>query len=150
MTMLSSDQISHYRSKGYISPLSALTSNEAKEIRNEIEKIEKNWPGALEGINRNYVHLISPVLNKVCLNKNILDSVESIIGKNILICGTTLFIKEKKEKGFVSFHQDAKYIISTTFKPIEVFIVAGGIYLFMTFIIHNVIKFLEKKYSFSQ
>ena len=43
----------------------------------------------------------------------------------------------------------AKYIISTTFKPIEVFIVAGGIYLFMTFIIHNLIKFLEKKFSFS-
>ena len=43
----------------------------------------------------------------------------------------------------------AKYIISTTFKPVEVFIVAGGIYLFMTFIIHNIIKFLEKKYSFS-
>ena len=42
----------------------------------------------------------------------------------------------------------AKYIISTTFKPIEVFIVAGGIYLFMTFLIHNVIKFLEKKYSY--
>ena len=42
----------------------------------------------------------------------------------------------------------AKYIISTTFKPIEVFIVAGGIYLFMTFIIHNVIKFLEKKYNY--
>ena len=44
----------------------------------------------------------------------------------------------------------AKYIISTTFKPIEVFIVAGGIYLFMTFVIHNVIKYLEKKYSFQQ
>ena len=43
----------------------------------------------------------------------------------------------------------AKYIISTTFKPVEVFIVAGGIYLFMTFIIHNVIKYLEKKYSFN-
>jgi len=43
----------------------------------------------------------------------------------------------------------AKYIISTTFKPVEVFIVAGSIYLFMTFIIHNVIKFLEKKYSFN-
>ena len=42
----------------------------------------------------------------------------------------------------------AKYIISTTFKPIEVFIVAGSIYLFMTFCIHNFIKFLEKKYSF--
>ena len=42
----------------------------------------------------------------------------------------------------------AKYIISTTFKPIEVFIVAGSIYLFMTFLIHNLIKYLEKKYSF--
>ena len=42
----------------------------------------------------------------------------------------------------------AKYIISTTFKPIEVFIVAGGIYLFMTFIIHNFIKYLEKKFSY--
>ena len=42
----------------------------------------------------------------------------------------------------------AKYIISTTFKPIEVFIIAGSIYLFFTFIIHNVIKILEKKYSF--
>ena len=42
----------------------------------------------------------------------------------------------------------AKYIISTTFKPIEVFIVAGGIYLFMTFIIHNFIRYLEKKYNY--
>ena len=43
----------------------------------------------------------------------------------------------------------AKYIISTTFKPVEVFVVAGGIYLFMTFIFHNLIKFLERKYSFN-
>ena len=110
MTKLTTEQLDYYKNKGYISPVYALTSTEAKEIRDEIEKIEKNWPKALEGINRNYVHLISPVFNKVCLNKNILDAVESIIGKNILICGTTLFIKNPKEKGFVSFHQDAKYI----------------------------------------
>ena len=42
----------------------------------------------------------------------------------------------------------AKFIISTTFQPIEIFIVAGGIYLFMTFLVHNLIKYLEKKYSF--
>ena len=110
MTKLTTEQLDYYKNKGYISPVDALTSIEAKEIRDEIEKIEKKWPKALEGINRNYVHLISPVFNKVCLNKNILDAVESIIGKNILICGTTLFIKNPKEKGFVSFHQDAKYI----------------------------------------
>jgi len=42
----------------------------------------------------------------------------------------------------------AKHIISTTFRPVEVFIVAGSIYLLMTFIIHNVIKLLEKKYGY--
>ena len=42
----------------------------------------------------------------------------------------------------------AKYIISTTFKPIEVFIVAGSIYLFITFVVHNIIKYLEKKFSY--
>ena len=42
----------------------------------------------------------------------------------------------------------AKYIISTTFKPIEVFIVAGSIYLFMTFIVHTTIKYLERKFSY--
>jgi len=43
----------------------------------------------------------------------------------------------------------AKHIVSTTYKPLEIFILAGCIYLFMTFLIHNLIKFLEKKYSFN-
>jgi len=43
----------------------------------------------------------------------------------------------------------AKHIISTTFRPVEVFIVAGSIYLIMTFIIHNFIKLLEKKYNYN-
>ena len=42
----------------------------------------------------------------------------------------------------------AKFIISTTFRPIEVFIIAGSIYLFITFLVHNLIKYLERKYSY--
>ena len=110
MTNLSDQQINFYNQKGYVAPIDVLSKKEANEIRKEIEIIEKKWPNALEGIGRNYVHLISPILNKVCINNKILDAVESIIGNNILICGTTLFIKNANEKGFVSFHQDAKYI----------------------------------------
>ena len=110
MTNLSDQQINFYNQKGYVAPIDVLSKKEANEIRQEIEIIEKKWPNALEGIGRNYVHLISPILNKVCINNKILDAVESIIGNNILICGTTLFIKNANEKGFVSFHQDAKYI----------------------------------------
>ena len=38
----------------------------------------------------------------------------------------------------------AKFIISTTYKPIEIFIVAGSIYLIITFFIFILINFIEK------
>jgi len=110
MTNLSSEQINQYKEDGYIAPINVLSKEEAEEIREEIEIIEKKWPNELDGLGRNYIHLISPVFDKISHNSKILDAVESIIGKNILICGTTLFIKNPDQKGFVSFHQDAKYI----------------------------------------
>ena len=110
MPLLSEDQIKQYNQKGYVSPIQALTKNQAQEVKEEIEFIENKWPNELKNLGRNYPHLISPVLDNVVRNSNILDAVESIIGKNILACGTTLFIKEPDERGFVSFHQDAKYI----------------------------------------
>ena len=110
MPSLTSTQLKQYEEEGYVAPIDVLSNEEAKEVREEIEIIEKKWPNELEGLGRNYIHLISPVFDKVCNNKKILDAVESLIGKNILICGTTLFVKNPNEKGFVSFHQDAKYI----------------------------------------
>jgi non-haem Fe2+, alpha-ketoglutarate-dependent halogenase len=110
MPFLTTDQIHQYKEKGFVAPIDVLTFDEAKKIRAEIENIENQWPNEIKGLGRNYVHMLSPVLDNVCHNSKILDAVESIIGKNILICGTTLFIKNPKQKGFVSFHQDAKYI----------------------------------------
>ena len=110
MANLSPEQIKQYQDKGYLAPIEALTKDEANEVKEEIEFIEKKWPNELKGLGRNYVHLISPIFDKVVHNSKILDTVEDIIGKNILVGGTTLFIKDPDKKGFVSFHQDAKYI----------------------------------------
>ena len=110
MTSLTSKQLKDYEDHGFVSPIDVLTPDEANEIKEEIEKIEKKWPDELDGLGRNYVHMISPVFDKVCHNSKILDAVESIIGKDILVGGTTLFIKDPDNKGFVSWHQDAKYI----------------------------------------
>ena len=73
MTNLSDQQINFYNDNGYIAPIDVLSIQEANEIREEIESIEKKWPNALEGLGRNYVHMISPIFNKVCLNNKILD-----------------------------------------------------------------------------
>ncbi len=110
MSYLSSNQLKQYKDEGFVSPINIFTKEKANEIRNEIELIEKKIPGELEKSGRYNAHLISPLLDEVTHNSKILDAVESLIGSNILVCGTTLFIKNPNEKGFVSYHQDAKYI----------------------------------------
>ena len=110
MTYLSSNQLKQYEDQGYISPIEVLSSSEALEARKEIELIEKKMPNEIDNAGRYNVHLISPKLDSIVHNSKILDAVESIIGKNILVCSTTLFIKNPNEQGFVSYHQDAKYI----------------------------------------
>jgi ectoine hydroxylase-related dioxygenase (phytanoyl-CoA dioxygenase family) len=110
MAYLSPNQLKQYKDEGFVSPINVFSKEKAKEIRDEIELIEKEMPEELEKSGRYNAHLISPLLDEVTHNPKILDAVQSLIGENILVCGTTLFIKNPNEKGFVSYHQDAKYI----------------------------------------
>ena len=110
MAYLSSNQLKQYKDEGFVSPINVFSKKKANEIRNEIELIEKRIPKELEKSGRYNAHLISPLLDEVTHNPKILDAVQSLIGEDILVCGTTLFIKNPNEKGFVSYHQDAKYI----------------------------------------
>jgi non-haem Fe2+, alpha-ketoglutarate-dependent halogenase len=110
MSYLSSNQLKQYEDEGFVSPINIFSREKAKEIRNEIELIEKKMPDELDKAGRYNAHLISPLLDDVTHNPRILDAVQSLIGEDILVCGTTLFIKNPNEKGFVSYHQDAKYI----------------------------------------
>ena len=110
MSYLSSNQLKQYKDEGFVSPINIFSKEKANEIRNEIELIEKEIPGELDNSGRYNANLISPLLDEVTHHPKILDAVQSLIGEDILVCGTTLFIKNPHEKGFVSYHQDAKYI----------------------------------------
>ena len=92
--------------------------------------------------------IIAFALNTGAYTSEILRSAFQTIKPGIIEAGKSLGISNKvifyKIQIPIAIRQSLP-----AFKPIEVFIVAGGIYLFMTFIIHNVIKFLEKKYSFN-
>ena len=110
MSYLSANQLKQYKDEGFVSPIDLFSKDRANEIRKEIEFIEEKIPGELNKSGRYNSHLISPLLDGVTHDSKILDAVQSIIGENILVCGTTLFIKNPNEKGFVSYHQDAKYI----------------------------------------
>ena len=110
MSNLSANQLKQYNDEGFISPIDIFSNSRAIKIRKEIELIEDRMPGELNKSGRYNAHLISPLLDEVTHDSKILDTIQSVIGENILVCGTTLFIKNPNEKGFVSYHQDAKYI----------------------------------------
>ena len=63
MSYLSPNQLKQYEDEGFISPINIFSKDKAKEIRNEIELIEKKLPGELDKSGRYNAHLISPLLD---------------------------------------------------------------------------------------
>lgn len=110
MSFLSPEQVAFYQENGYVSPIDIFTEDEAAEMRLELETLEADHAEEMMGKNRNNVHYVTPLFDRIAHNEKILDAVESVIGRNILVAGTTLFIKEPEQKGFISWHQDARYI----------------------------------------
>ena len=108
--MLNDHQVRQYQQNGWVSPIDIYDAGEIADIRGELEKAENNWPDALSGPGRNNAHLVLPVLDRIAHEPRILDAVEQLIGHDILITSTTLFIKDPHTKGYVSWHQDARYV----------------------------------------
>jgi len=107
---LTKEQIDLYNRDGFIAPIDIYSREEAAAIRQELEGLEASYPEAVTGRNRNNVHYVTSLFDKIVHNPDILDAVETLIGKDFLVGGTTLFIKEPEQRGFISWHQDARYI----------------------------------------
>ena len=106
---LTLNQINEYKDQGFLFPIDILSQEEVNKIKDEIKLIETEWPGQISGLNRNNIHYYSPIFDELVHNVKILDVIENLIGSNILVAGTCLFLKEPENKGFVSWHQDGKY-----------------------------------------
>ena len=81
---------------------------EADALRRKLEAFEAG-AGILEGKLRHESHLLFTWLNDLVRHPRILDAVEDAIGPNILCWGSSFFIKEPRNPGFVSWHQDSTY-----------------------------------------
>ena len=103
-------QVEKFHNDGFLSPVNVFSINEASELKDKLEDAEKIWPEAFSASARNNAHLNFEFLDSIVRNKNLLDAVEDILGPNILAYASTLFIKEPRDPGFVSWHQDGKYM----------------------------------------
>ncbi len=108
--VLTDQQIEAYHRDGFLCPIDIFTEEEALQLRTELEAAEQKWPEAFQGAARNNAHLNVMCLDSIVHNTKLVDAIEDIIGPDILNYGTVLFIKEPHDPGFVSWHQDARYM----------------------------------------
>jgi len=99
-----------YHRDGWVAPIDIFSADEVADIRAELEAAEATHPDELAAAGRNNAHYVLPVLDRISHDPRILDAVEDVIGPDILVAGTTLFVKEPETSGFISWHQDARYI----------------------------------------
>ena len=111
-------------------------------FRSAFETINKGIVEAAEGLGLNKINTFFKIKLPIAIRQSLPAYGNEMI---LMLKGTSL----ASTVTLLDLTGVAKHIISTTFRPVEVFIVAGSIYLLMTFIIHNFIKFLEKKYNYN-
>ena len=107
---LTTAQLDAYERDGWAAPIDIFTPDEVAAIRAELDAAEAAHGDQLQAAGRNNAHYVLPVLDRIAHDPRILDAVEDVIGPDILVAGTTLFIKEPETEGFISWHQDARYI----------------------------------------
>jgi hypothetical protein len=98
-----------YRERGFLAPIRVMPEAEARELRTRLEQFERAHGGPLKGDIRHKTHLLFTWLDELIRKPAILDAVEALIGPDILVWNTNFFVKEARDPGFVSWHQDSTY-----------------------------------------
>ena len=106
---LSADEVSRFRDDGYLFPIRVMSAADAARYRKALEAYESQSGGPIAGNLRHKTHLLFTWASEIAHNPAILDAVESILGPDILLWGSSFFIKEPGTTAYVSWHQDATY-----------------------------------------
>jgi chlorinating enzyme len=107
--LLSKEEVSNYRDRGYHFPVDALSAGEVAGFRGKLEDYEAGTGGPIKSEMRHRSHVLFTWIDEMIRHPRILDAVEDVLGPDILCWNTSFFIKEPHDPGFVSWHQDATY-----------------------------------------
>jgi non-heme Fe2+,alpha-ketoglutarate-dependent halogenase len=106
---LNKDQVEQFRRDGYVYPFDAISKEEATGYIAKLDSYDAMLGEEAQKQLKIKAHVAAPWIVALARNKNILDAVESVIGPDILLFGTSMFSKKARDVRFVSWHQDAAY-----------------------------------------
>jgi len=107
--VLTSSEVARYNETGYHFPVDVLSAGEVADFRAKLEAYERESGGPIRGEVRHRSHVLFTWVNDMVRHPRILDAVEDVLGPDILCWNTSFFVKEARDPGFVSWHQDATY-----------------------------------------
>lgn len=110
---LSAEQIKKFHVQGYLFPVDVLTQREVREVlaayqryRTVVDRagglLNKRW-------NHPKVHLIAKWADALVHHPRLLDLATDVIGPDLLVWSTTVFVRERRSSSRLAWHQDAPY-----------------------------------------
>ena len=105
-----------YADDGFAFPLPVLSAAQASNYRRSIESIERRYADELE-VDR-YLkfdpHYVLPIIDELVHLPRLLDFVAAILGPDLMVSNTNLFLKEPHSPDHITFHQDASTTSGST------------------------------------
>jgi len=108
--VLDRTQVQAYARDGYHFPLRAMSAEEADRYRGKLEDLERQLGSSVMKTNlRNKPHLALKWADELVHHPKVLDAIEDILGPNLLCWSSSLFVKDARDAGYISWHQDSTY-----------------------------------------
>lgn len=118
--MLSQAAIDAFRQDGFFAPVDAFTAAEVREWRAALEAFEASVPEQPQ--NRRKLHVLLPWARDIVEDPRILDAVEALIGPDIFVFTSTMFIKEPGSDAVAAWHQDATFFGLTPYEHVTAWV----------------------------
>ncbi len=107
---LSTSQVESFRRDGFIAPLDVFGADEVHDLRGRLEDFEASLPaGPIAPRDRRKLHVRLPWMRDLVEDRRLLDSMQPLLGPDILVFTSTFFVKEAGSPAVAAWHQDATY-----------------------------------------
>ncbi|HKB69762.1 MAG TPA: phytanoyl-CoA dioxygenase family protein [Thermoanaerobaculia bacterium] len=106
---LTPEEVRSFRERGHLAPVPVLSPSEAAAARAELETLLGATGGMAAPAARHKPHLYAKWVSDLVRHPRVLDPVESLIGREVLVWRSVFFVKAGRTPGFVAWHQDSSY-----------------------------------------
>lgn len=106
---LTDEQVACYREAGFVGPVPVMTNDRAATYLATLSAHENDRGYGFTREERRKPHLLFSWLDEIAHHPPVLDAVQDLIGPNILLVSSSLFIKEPHTTSYIGWHQDATY-----------------------------------------